>query len=103
MLSLSLTVLFAGQVGLSPVTMGVFLASVYAQLPVSPVEPTLAALSIAAGTAIASTGAPFASAVAMLARVSGHDSFTLTWRWNGVFTLLAVSVLTAIYMILTGI
>ncbi len=103
MLSLSLAVLFAGQVGLSPVTMGVFLASVYAQLPVSPVEPTLAALSIAAGTAIASTGAPFASAVAMLARVSGHDSFTLTWRWNGVFTLLAVSVLTAIYMILTGV
>lgn len=102
MLALSLLVLFAGQVGLSPITMGVFLASVYAGLPVSPVDPTLAALAIAAGTAIASTGAPFASAVAMLARVSGHDAFTLTWRWNGVFTLLAVAFLAVIYMILTG-
>jgi hypothetical protein len=102
MLALSLAVLLAGQFGLSPITMSVFLASVYAQLPVSPVEPTLAALAIAAGTAIASTGAPFASAVAMLARVSGHDTVTLTWRWNGVFTLLSIGLLAIIYMILTS-
>jgi hypothetical protein len=99
--ALSLAVLLAGQIGLSPITMAVFLGSVYAELPFSPVDPTLAALAIAAGTAIASTGAPFASAVAMLARVSGHDTFTLTWRWNGVFTLMSVSFLVLIYMMLT--
>jgi hypothetical protein len=98
--ALSLAVLMGGQLGLSPITMAVFLGSVYAELPFSPVEPTLAALAIAAGTAIASTGSPFASAVAMLARVSGYDTFTLTWRWNGVFTLLAVALLVLIYVLL---
>ncbi len=102
MLSLSTAVLLAGQIGLSPITMAVFLGSVYAELPISPVDPTLAALAIAAGTAIASTGAPFASAAAMLARVSGHDTVTLTWRWNGLFTLLATAVLVPIYMILSA-
>jgi hypothetical protein len=101
MFALSFAVLLAGQVGLSPITMAVFLGSVYAELPYSPVEPTLAALAIAAGTAIASTGAPFSSAVAMLARVSGHDTLTLTWRWNGVFTLLSMALLALIYMVLT--
>jgi hypothetical protein len=102
MLALSLAVLLAGQVGLSPITMAVFLGSVYAKLSDMPVEPTLAALAIAAGTAIASTGAPFSSAVAMLARVSGHDTFTLTWRWNGVFTLLSIALLALIYVLLAG-
>ena len=99
--ALTLAVLLAGQIGLSPITMAVFLGSVYAELPFSPVDPTLAALAIAAGTAIASTGAPFSSAVAMLARVSGHDTVTLTWRWNGVFTLLSMALLVLIYMVLT--
>ncbi len=101
MFALSVAVLLAGQIGLSPITMAVFLGSVYAEFPVSPIDPTHAALAIAAGTAIASTGAPFASAAAMLARVSGHDTVTLTWRWNGMFTLSAIFVLTLIYAVLS--
>lgn len=101
MLGLSIAVLLAGQIGLSPITMAVFLGSVYAELPFNPIDPTLAALAIAAGTAIASTGAPFASAAVMLARVSGHDTVTLTWRWNGLFTLAATLVLTLIYAVLS--
>jgi len=99
--ALSFSVLAAAQIGMSPITMAVFLGSVYSHLPFSPVEPTLAALAIAAGTAIASTGAPFASAVVMLARVSGHDGTTLTWRWNGVFTVLSMGLLVLIYMAMT--
>ena len=102
MTGLSVFVLFAGQIGLSPITMSVFLGSVYAEFPATPIEPTLAALAIASGTAIASMGGPFSSSVAMLARVSGHDSVTLTWRWNGVFTFMATGILLIIYIVLSS-
>jgi hypothetical protein len=101
MTGLSVLVLLAGQIGLSPITMSVFLGSVYAEFASSPIEPTLAALAIAAGTAIASMGGPFSSSVAMLSRVSGHEPATLTWRWNGVFTILSVAILAVIYSVVS--
>ena len=84
LLGLSVLVWFGGQVGLSPITMAVFLGSVVAELPDLPVDPTLAALSIAAGTAICSIGAPFASGTLMLSRASGYTGLELTWKWNAV-------------------
>ncbi|MGI9465330.1 MAG: hypothetical protein ACR2OM_15415, partial [Aestuariivirgaceae bacterium] len=99
--ALTVTVWVFGQVGLSPITMAVFLGSLVAELPDMPVDITLAALAIAAGTAVCTTGAPFASGAIMLARATGHSSFTLTWRWNGVYTLMAMAVLAAVYALLT--
>ena len=90
-----------GQVGLSPITMAVFLGSVVAELPGMPVDITLAALAIAAGTAVCTTGAPFASGALMLARATGYSSFTLTWRWNGAYTLMSMVVLGVVYAVLT--
>jgi hypothetical protein len=91
-----------GQVGLSPITMAVFLGSVVAELPGMPVDMTLAALAIAAGTAVCTTGAPFSSGAVMLARATGHSPATLTWRWNGLYTLLVMAALAVIYPILTS-
>ncbi len=98
---LTVTVWVFGQVGLSPITMAVFLGSLVAELPDMPVDITLAALAIAAGTAVCTTGAPFASGAIMLARATGYSSFTLTWRWNGVYTLMAMAVLAVVYAVLT--
>ena len=83
--------------------MAVFLGSLVAELPYMPVDVTHAALAIAAGTAVCSTGGPFSSGVVMLSRATGYSPFTLTWRWNGVYTLVAMAVLAVLYAVLTGI
>lgn len=100
LLGISMTVWCFGQVGLSPITMAVFLGSLVAQVSVLPVEMTHAALAIAAGTAICTTGAPFSAGALMLSRATGYSPMTLTWRWNGLFTFLSISLLTLIYMYL---
>ena len=104
MSGLSALVWAGGQVALSPITMAVFLGSLVAAWPSGalPLDATLAALAIAAGTAICSTGAPFASGVMMLARASGHSGVTLAWRWNAGYTALVSLVLFAFYFALTG-
>jgi len=100
--ALTVAVWVFGQVGLSPIAVAVFLGSLVAELPDMPVDMTLAALAIAAGTAVASTGAPFSSGALMLARATGYSSFTLTWRWNGTYTLIAMAVLAPVYAVLAG-
>jgi len=99
---LTITVWVFGQVGFSPITMAVLLGSLVAELPDLPVDMTHAALAIAAGTAICTTGAPFASGALMLARATGYSSVTLTWRWNGIYTLAAMVVLAFYYAVLTN-
>lgn len=99
--ALTISVWAFGQIGLSPITMAVFLGSLVAELPGMPVDMTLAALAIAAGTAVCSTGAPFSSGPLMLARATGYSAFTLTWRWNGTYTLCAIAVLGVIYALIT--
>lgn len=102
MLGLSVSVLLAGHIALSPITMAVFLGSVVAHMPATPVDVTLRALAIAAGTAISSLGAPFASVVLMLSKASGYATTTLTWTWNGLYTGLSVAALGALYIAYTA-
>ena len=97
--TLSVCVLLAGHIGLSPITMAVFLGTVVSQMPSVPADITLCALAIAAGTAISSLGAPFASAVLMLSRASRYPTTTLTWSWNGLNTLLSTLALAILYVI----
>ncbi len=100
---LTITVWVFGQVGFSPITMAVLLGSLVAELPDLPVDMTHAALAIAAGTAICTTGAPFASGALMLSRATGYSAVTLTWRWNGIYTLASMVVLAFYYAVLTEI
>ena len=100
--ALSALVWLFGQVGLSPITMAVFLGSLVAELPGLPVDMTLAALAIAAGTAVCTTGAPFSSGAVMLARAAEVPATTLTWRWNGTYTLVVLAVLALVYALLSA-
>lgn len=99
--ALSFFVWLGGLVALSPITTAVFLGSLIADLGALPVSPTLAAFAIAAGTAVCTTGSPFASGTLMLARASGHSGIELAWKWNLSYTLLAMAVLTLVYAVLT--
>lgn len=98
--ALSVSVWLLGQVGLSPITMAIFLASVVSQINNLPADMTHAALAIATGTAICTAGAPFSSGAVMLARATGYSTVTLTWRWNGAYTLVAMTVLAIFYIVL---
>ena len=99
---LSAFIWLGGQVALSPITTAVFLGSLVAELDSLPADPTLAALAIAAGTAICTTGAPFASGTLMLSRASGYSGIELAWKWNLPYTLMTMAVLTLIYAALTA-
>ena len=97
LLMLSVTVLIFGQLGLSPITLAIVLASVVAQISQLPVDQTQAALAIAAGTAICTVGAPFSSGAVLLSRVTGLDARTITWRWNGLYVFLCIIALGLFY------
>lgn len=101
--ALTISVWVFGQVGLSPITMAVFLGSLVAAMPNLPVDITHAALAIAAGTAVSTVGAPFSAGALMLSRATGYSPFTLTWRWNGTYTLVCIAVLGVYYRVLTAI
>ena len=99
---LTLFVWLCGLVALSPITTAVFLGSLVTELGAVPADPTLMVLAIAAGTAICTLGAPFASGTLMLARASGYSGVDLTWRWNLAYTLASMAVLAAVYALLTS-
>ncbi|HEY9549817.1 MAG TPA: hypothetical protein VIR45_09980, partial [Kiloniellaceae bacterium] len=99
---LSLAVWVGGQVALSPITTAVFLGSLVPELGALPVDPTAAVLAIAAGTAICTIGAPFASGTLMLARASGYSGVELAWKWNLPYTLTCMAVLAAVYAVLAS-
>jgi hypothetical protein len=99
---LSLVVWIGGLVALSPITTAVFLGSLVTELGVLPVDPTSVVLAIAAGTAICTIGAPFASGTLMLARASGYSGVELTWKWNLPYILATMAVLAAVYAVLAS-
>jgi hypothetical protein len=99
---LSLFVWLGGQVALSPITTAVFLGSLVTELGTIPVDPTSAVLAIAAGTAICTIGAPFASGTLMLARASGYSGVELTWKWNLPYILVSMAVLAGVYAVLAS-
>ncbi|MEQ9609968.1 MAG: hypothetical protein RLN99_20100, partial [Kiloniellaceae bacterium] len=99
---LSLTVWFFGLVALSPITTAVFLGSLVTELGAVPADPTSVVLAIAAGTAVCTLGAPFASGTLMLARASGYSGVELTWKWNLAYTAVSMAVLAGVYALLTS-
>lgn len=86
----------------SPIMLAVFFGSVFGALPVLPTDPTLLALSLSIGWALAMTASPFATVVLLLAKMTGHSGMTLTLRWNGFFSVLSVAVFGLAFWLLTG-
>ena len=102
LLGLSLAVTALAQLALSPIMMAVFFGAVLGAAPVLPADPTLTALAISIGWALSMTSAPFASVVLLLTRVTDKPGTLLTYRWNTVFSLLAVVAVAASFMVLTA-
>lgn len=99
---LPLVILAMSLTALSPITLAVFFGSAFGALPVPPADPTLIALAISCGWALAMMMSPFATLVLLIERVSGIPARTLTWRWNTAFTAVAAAALFAAFAALTG-
>ena len=100
MLAITLAVTALSQFALSPIMMAVFFGAILGQLPSLPADPTLTALSIAAGWSVSTTCSPFASGVILLSRITGHPTTRLTYAWNLGFTGLVIVMLAICYWLL---
>lgn len=93
-------VMLSGNIAMSPIMMVVFLAAVISALPALPAEPDLIAVSLGAGWALSMTASPNATGPILLAGITGLPATTLTWRWNGVYSLAALGVLAGAFYLL---
>ena len=91
------------QVALSPIMTAVLLGAIFGSLPVLPADPTLIALSLACGWALAVESSPNVGAALLLSRTTGHAATTLTWRWNGGYVALVVLGVGIYFWVLTSV
>ena len=79
----------ASNLAMPPMLTVTFLGSLYSRLPGSPLDPSLLAAAFALGWAINLTASPFGATSLILSRITGIAGTTLSWKWNGRFSLLA--------------
>ena len=91
----------ASNLALPPILTVTFLGSLFSALPVAPCDPTLLATAFALGWALNLTASPFGATGLVLSRVTGIPATTVTWRWNGPFTLVAYLVVAAALTLLS--
>ena len=96
---LPMIVIASGNIALSPLMMVVFLAAVIRALPELPADPNLIAFSLGAGWGLSMTGSPNATGPILLAGITGLPSTTLTWRWNGVYSLAGLVLLVGLFYV----
>ncbi|MHA1530194.1 MAG: hypothetical protein ACTSVG_14330, partial [Alphaproteobacteria bacterium] len=93
LIALPVLIMTAGNIALSPIIAVVFLSAVISALPVLPADPNLIAVALGAGWALSMTASPNATGPILLSGITGLPATTLTWRWNGVYSLAALGVL----------
>jgi hypothetical protein len=97
---LPVIIVTAGNIAISPIMVVVFLTAVVSALPALPADPNLIALSLGSGWALSMTASPNATGPILLAGLTGLPVTTLTWRWNGVYSLMAMVTLWAVFYLL---
>ncbi len=97
--ALPVIVIVSGNFALSPLMMVVFLAAVITALPETPADPNLIAFSLTAGWALSMTASPNATGPILLAGITNLPTTTLTWRWNGAYSLAALALLILLFFL----
>jgi hypothetical protein len=91
--ALPVIIMLSGNIAMSPIMVVVFLSAIISVLPVLPADPDLIAVALGGGWALSMTASPNATGPIILAGITGLPTTTLTWRWNGVYSLAALGVL----------
>ncbi|GAG60758.1 unnamed protein product, partial [marine sediment metagenome] len=90
----------ASNAAMPPMMVVTFLAAMMTSSAMPGLDMTMLGFSFVMGWALNLTGSPFGASSLILSRVTGIPGTTLSWRWNGVFTLVAflvVSVLVVVF------
>jgi hypothetical protein len=90
-----------GQIALSPILVVVFLSAVLNSLPELPADPTLIVFALGAGWAMSMSASPNASATLLISSITNIAPTTLTWRWNGVYSLMCYVVFALSFYLLS--
>ncbi len=85
----------ASNAAMPPIFVVTFLGGMLVATPGLGYDPTLLGLAFVFGWAINLTASPFGASSLVLARATGIDGRTLSWRWNGIFSLAAFVVAAA--------
>ncbi len=88
-LAVMLIVPVASNLATPPMLTVTFIGTLYSALPDSQLDPTLLATALALGWTLNLTGSPFGATPLILGRITGISGTTLSWRWNGTFTVVA--------------
>ena len=80
------------QLAAPPILVVTFFGSVLIGNPALGLDPTLLGFAFIMGWCLNLTGSPFGTTVLLVARATGVRGTTLSWRWNGPFTLAAAAV-----------
>lgn len=79
----------ASQLAFNPIITVVVLGGALIRVPGLPVDPTILALALAAGWMLALPGSPFSIPSLILGRLLNRPGTQISWRWNGVYSLMA--------------
>ncbi len=82
----------ASNAAMPPILVVTFLGSLLVATPGLTADPTLLGLAFVLGWTLNLTASPFGASSLVLARVTGIPGTTLSWRWNGAFSLAAYGV-----------
>ena len=99
---LPVLIYLGAQLGLTPIISVIVLASVLGAMPELPADPTLLALSLACGWALAMIGGPFSSVVLLLSRISGYSPIRIAWGWSLPYSGLVALALALLFGVLAG-
>lgn len=100
LISLPIIITLCGQIALSPILVVVFLSSIFNQLPELPADPTLMVFALGAGWALSMTASPNASATLLISGITNIAPTTLTWRWNGRYSVICFLVFFVAFYVL---
>ncbi|MGI9374286.1 MAG: hypothetical protein ACR2OJ_17505 [Hyphomicrobiales bacterium] len=85
----------ASCIAMPPMMVGTFFAAMLTSQILPELDMSMLGFAIAMGWMLNLTGSPFGATNLILSRVTGLPGTTLSWRWNGVYTLLMFAVVVA--------
>ncbi|MEM0907862.1 MAG: hypothetical protein AAGJ94_10895 [Pseudomonadota bacterium] len=85
----------AGQFGMNPILVVTLIAPLIPSAAQLGVQPEAIVLAMTAGWALSGATSPFTATTLLVARLGGVTARTVGLRWNGVYTLLCASLLSA--------
>ncbi len=82
----------ASCVAMPPMMVGTFFAAMLTSTVLPALDMSMLGFAIAMGWMLNLTGSPFGATNLILSRVTGIPGTTLSWRWNGAYTLVMFAV-----------